>query len=150
MIRLPAFTLLVTLALLSFFGSLPFGDGRRDFGSFIASGRAFALGLDPYARDIDPTLTPPFTLPILGLLANSDPKTALWAWYSVSLALYVVVFVVLLRAYPRREEPLFVAWTLAFQGIWCTLLGGQIYVLLVAITTCAWLLLRSGRYLLAG
>lgn len=147
--RLGLLALLTLLATIAVFLSRP-GPGRKDFFSFVFSGRAIMEGANPYARDIDPTLTPPFTLPLLSLLARLDPWSAYVGWWLFSIPLYVTIALVLLRAYPERRSPTLLLWTVAYAPFACTLAGGQVYIVLLALTAVAWLALRDDRPMVAG
>lgn len=123
--------------------------GQRDFYWFLASGRAIVEGGDPYAS-ANPTLLPPFTLPVLALLAPLDPRVAAMGWWAMSLALYVAILPVLFRAYPERRSPILFAWMLAWVPLWGTLVQSQVYVVLLALVVVTWLALQRDDHRTAG
>ena len=139
--------------------SLPRDRALKDFGSFVASGRLAADGLNPYGshplvfhsfgRDA-PNLNPPISVLVFHLLGPVDPSAAFRAWYFISLGLYLLLVVVLCRAYPQQATPLRVAWALSLAGLWHVLELGQIYMPLWLAVTGAWLCLRRRRALAAG
>src|SRR5690606_17800790 len=119
---------------------LPSGE-LRDFGSFIASGRAGAAGQDPYGIypltfhvvlpgfDVwNPNLNPPVSVPLFGYLGRADPQRAFRAWWSVLLACYLVTIALLIRRYGDRRGWLLALWSLSLAGLWDTLALGQIYL----------------------
>jgi len=156
------------LALVAGYGftvSLPHGDNLWDFGSFVASGRAAAEGMDPYRVDPlsltrlfgytytytgTPNLNPPVSLIAFEALSQLEPAAAFRAWYALALALYLAVLALLARDYRDRLSPPLLAWALSLGGLWSTLALGQIYVPLLLALAAAWLLLRRGRWLPAG
>lgn len=165
--RLLMKALYLLLALLTCFSNLrwsfPRGDYLMDFGSFIASGRAVAEGLNPYGvypltfrfiRGTEvvaaPNLNPPISVLLFQLLAAADPGIAFRIWYLGSIVLYVVVVVLLLRAAPEAVTPVRVVWALSLGGFWHTLHMGQVYILLLLVFVSALLSLRRGRYQVAG
>lgn len=125
-----------------------------DFGSFIASGRAASLGLNPYGvYDLSwrvaglalPNLNPPISIPAFQSIAWFDPHQSFAAWYAVNVALYLGILVLLRRAYPEYTTVLRLAWAMAIYGFWVVLISGQVYVLIALLATLAWLSLRDGR-----
>lgn len=123
---------------------------RIDFGSFVASGRAVVEGRDPYAEVSDPSLTPPFTLPVLAGLARTEPYLALLGWRLTSFALYALSICLLIRAYPHQNWLLHVAWALALQGLWLTLRHGQVYAVIAPLSTLTWIALKNHQAGVAG
>jgi hypothetical protein len=135
-----------------------------DFGSFVASGRAAAQGLDPYGiyppltfrvvlpgfETWNPNLNPPALLPLFQLFGWFDPHQAFRIWWSVSFAAYVAVLALLASHYMRKSWLLPVMWALALAGFWDTLVLGQIYTPLVLCAVAGWLLLDRGHSMLAG
>ena len=134
----------------------------RDYGSFLASGRAGSQGLNPYGIypltfhvvlpgfDVwNPNLNPPVSVPVFALFDRVDPHAGFRVWWMVSLACYLAAVVLLWRRY-ARGRPLMVLWALALAGFWDTLALGQIYLPLVLAAVSAWLLLERGRDLWAG
>lgn len=130
----------------------------RDYGSFVASGRAAAQGLDPYGihpltfhvvlpgfEVWNPNLNPPISLPVFTLFDRLPPATGFVVWWLVSLGCYLASVLLLLRSYRGRHRWLFVLWALALAGFWDTLVLGQIYLPLVLATVAAWQLLDARR-----
>lgn len=136
------------------------GSGRHiDFAAFLASGRAVLAGGNPYAPELWsgptapaklPTMNPPVWLLLFQQLAGLDPAVAFLALAWMSLLLYLVVLVLLARAYPARATIARLGWAVCLAGLWYTLLLGQIYVLVLVPTVGAVLLLRRERWLPAG
>ncbi len=133
-----------------------------DYGSFHASGQAATRGLDPYAiyplpfhvvlpgfESWNPNLNPPVSLPLFQFFATGNPHDGFRLWWAFSFVCYVAVVGVLVRRYARRK-PLWALWACSLAGFWDTLALGQIYVVLVLAAASAWLLLDSGRPILAG
>ena len=153
--------LLVLLIVWSVRWALPGGE-LRDYGSFIASGRAGAQGLNPYGIypltfhvvlpgfDVwNPNLNPPISVPVFAQFDRLDAHTGFRVWWIVSLCCYLAGVWMLARTYPRRP-PLLSGWALALAGFWDTLALGQIYLPLVLATIAAWILLDRGRMAAAG
>lgn len=139
--------------------ALPTG-ALMDFGSFIASGRAAAQGLDPYGiHDLtfhvvlpgfeawNPNLNPPPLLPAFQALSLLPPDHGFRLWWAVSALCYGITLWLLFRRYRR---PLVVVWALALAGFWDTLVLGQIYLPLVLAAVAAWLALERGQGWRAG
>jgi hypothetical protein len=154
---------LAILALVEARIAWPTGADLQDFGAFLGAGRALRAGLNPYgvlpttprvlvAGQLVPwpNANPPTLLPLLVLAAPADPLGAMRAWYLVSLAVYGVFLVVLLRAYPTRRTLLGLTWLVALFPLWESEARGQIYVALALITAVAWLALRRGHQRRAG
>lgn len=134
-----------------------------DVGSFIASGRAAARGFDPYqiypltygitfqGRPIPaPNLNPPISIPLFQAIAGFDPLVVFRLWYVVSIALFILTMVLLIRAFPEHVSPRRVLWACCLGGLWETLTLGQIYLPLLLASTGALLLLRKRSYIPAG
>lgn len=153
--------LLVLVIVWSVRWALPAGE-LRDFGSFIASGRAGAQGLNPYGiypltfhvvlPDFEvwnPNLNPPISVPVFAQFDRADPHTAFRAWWIFSLLCYLAAVLLLARTYAKRR-PVMILWALALAGVWDTLALGQIYLPLVLATAGSWILLERGRLTAAG
>jgi len=134
------------------------GPDLGDLGSFLASGRAEAAGLDPYGsypldpgRAYDPNANAPASVLLFHLLAGAEPALVANAWRIVSLALYILCLWLLQHAYPEPGNWRRLIYAVASVGPWATISIGQIYtLLLLAIVAASWLLLRRGRQLAAG
>ena len=90
----------------------------------------------------------------LGLLARIDIGPAFVLWQYGSIALYAAsVVAVLLGMRPwqhRWQSVLFALWALSLGGFWHTIELGQVYILLAALATGAWLSLHKDRPVLAA
>jgi hypothetical protein len=149
--------------------TVPFFDGRNDlmdFGSFYASGLKLQNGENPY----DPNsayifdiffervgaggkmmnLNPPISAVIFQILTRFEPQQSMIVWQIISALLYLLVVWMLTSAYKDHIKPGFVLWAITLAGFWHTLVLGQIYILLLLFATLGWILLRRGRYILAG
>lgn len=135
----------------------------RDYGSFVASGRAAARGDNPYGIhpltfhvvlpgfDVwNPNLNPPVSLPVFALFDRIEPYTGFRTWWVISLGCYLLAVMLLLHHGRRRRDWRLAGWALALAGFWDTLALGQIYLPLVLAATGAWLLLDRNRPLAAG
>jgi len=101
--------------------------------------------------DVDqPNLNPPFSLPFFEFVAQFDPKAGFAVWFTISAVLYLVVLVMLARAYPAHTSVARIGWALSLAGLWSALGLGQIYMPLLLVSMGAWLLLRHGRSIPAG
>ena len=160
-LRLGVSLLLVLLIVWSARWAVPSGE-LRDYGSFIASGRAAAQGLNPYGIypltfhvvlpgfDVwNPNLNPPISVPVFAQFDRVDAHTGFRVWWLLSLSCYCAAVLLLARRYARRT-PLMVAWALALAGFWDTLALGQIYLPLLLAAVAAWILLDRGRMIAAG
>lgn len=159
--RLVVAVLLTFLIAWSISWALPTGE-LRDYGSFIASGRAGTHGLNPYGIypltfhvvlpgfDVwNPNLNPPISVPVFAQFDRIDPRTGFAAWWVLSLLCYLGAVLLLARTYARGRFVL-VLWALALAGFWDTLALGQIYLPLVLATVASWILLDRGRPIPAG
>ncbi len=137
----------------------------HDFGSFMASGRAAAEGLDPYGvypgtfhlsfprlgLELDaPNLNPPIMLLVFQPLSRFNPVTMARVAYGVSLAFYLAALALLTAAQRERVSWLRVLWALSLAGLWHMLEAGQVYAPLVLAAAGAWLLLERGKAAAAG
>jgi hypothetical protein len=135
----------------------------RDYGSFVASGRAAAAGDNPYGVhpltfhvvlpgfDVwNPNLNPPVSLPVFELFDMVDPLTGFHAWWLISMGCYLLTVGLLLQAGTRSGRTLLAGWALALAGFWDTLALGQIYLPLVLAAVVAWRCLDANRPLVAG
>lgn len=134
----------------------------RDYGSFIAAGKAATRGENPYGTyeetfrvhyyrfDVDsPNLNPPISIYPFQLLARVDWHAGKAALDIVSITIFAGVVLALLKAYPEKRTPLMLLWIASLAGVWHSMELGQIYMPLLAATTAAWLMLDR-RPLLAG
>src|SRR5579859_3902303 len=127
---------------------------------FVGAGRLAALGLNPYGvagitpRGPDgvayPNLSPPLSVLLFQQVAWVDPVTLARVWYAISLVLYVLIVLVLIRAYPQQAPMLRAMWALAIFPLWFTLAIGQVQVVLLGLAVMVWIALRSDRDDLAG
>lgn len=134
----------------------------RDYGSFIAAGKAVRTGDNPYGTfedtfrvnygdfDVDsPNLNPPASIYTFRALALIDPYLGKTMLNLASIAIFGGVLAALFRAYPEKRTPLMLLWAVSLAGFWHAVELGQIYAPLLAATTFAWLL-QDRRPLLAG
>ena len=160
--RLLAAACLLVLTVIGLERSLPSGE-LRDFGSFIASGRAADEGQNPYGihpltfhvvlpgfEVWNPNLNPPVSVPLFALMGRLEPSRALRFWWSVSLVCYLAAIALLTRRYVTRGSWLLPLLALALAGVWDTLSLGQIYLPLVLLAVLGWLLLENDRHVAAG
>jgi hypothetical protein len=153
-------SLLLTLIVWQMARSLP-GPELRDYGSFIASGRAANEGQNPYSihpltfhvslRGFEvwnPNLNPPLSVLVFQVFDRIEPFKGLRLWWSFSLICYVASIGLLAWQY-GQSLPL-VLWGLALAGFWDTLFLGQIYVPLVMAAIGCWIMLERGRDIAAG
>jgi hypothetical protein len=139
--------------------------GLWDFGAFVASARAAAVGLSPYGvyppltphvvfpgfEAWNPNLNPPVSALLFRAFDVGDPGSAFWVWFWVSAGCYVATVALLLWRYGRGlRAPLLAVWMFGLAGFWDTLYLGQIYVPLLLLTVGAWLLLEDGQDVAAG
>ena len=153
---------LAALAVRGAWMSEPPGE-LRDYGSFVASGRAASQGADPYGIhpltfhvvlpgfDVwNPNLNPPISVLAFQAFDLVAPERGLWLWRRLSLLFYVAALAVLAAQYGGGRRGLTILWALALAGFWDTLALGQIYLPLVAAAAASWVLLDRGRTVPAG
>lgn len=139
------------------------GGGLWDFGSFVASGRAAAEGLNPYGiypltlhvelpgfESWNPNLNPPISALLFQGLGLSDPQTAFQVWRWISVGSYAATILLLAWRFWNPQVPIIVLWAFSLAGFWDTLFLGQIYLPLVFASVSAWLLLERGHAAAAG
>ena len=162
MARLVVAVCLLMLIAIGLERSLPSSE-LRDFGSFVASGRAGAAGQNPYGIhpltfhvvvpgfDVwNPNLNPPISVPLFQLFDLLPPPQGFRIWWGISLVCYLLTIALLVQRYGTRGSRLLPLWAFALAGVWDTLVLGQIYLPLVLAAVVSWLLLDRGRYLAAG
>lgn len=140
-------------------------DGKlHDFGSFVASGRAAAEGLNPYGAYpltlhvwrhgqelINYNLNPPVVVMLFQAIGRiDDPWVAFQIWFVVQSVAYGATLLLLLRHYPRPHPGSWALWLLALGGIWDTLGLGQIYLPMALAATAGWICLDRSRPIAAG
>ena len=143
--------------------SLSHMSDLMDFGSFVATGRAAAGGLDPYGVypltyhfsaygvEFDAVnRNPPITAVLFQAFAPWDTQTARRVWYAISLGIFAFSVALVCRAHQRYAVPLRVAWAMSLAGLWQMLILGQIYAPLVLASTAAWILLENRHFTSAG
>jgi hypothetical protein len=134
-----------------------------DFGSFVASGRAAAQGLNPYGvyeltlrvelpgfESWNPNLNPPISALLFQLFDVTEPGRSFLVWRWISVALYLATLMLLFNRFRQHQSLPVVLWAFSLAGFWDTLFLGQIYLPLVFAAVAAWLLLERGRDLPAG
>lgn len=164
----------LTVLYLFFFAVLvinltPFMDSRNalmDFGSFYASGLKAQNGENPYDLNSEYifdinfsrvgaggkmiNLNPPISVVIFRGLSYFDPNQSLIVWQIVSAILYVSIVSMLAWYYKLKITPSKIFWAFTLAGFWHTLVLGQVYIILLLLTTLGWILLQKGKYVLAG
>ncbi|MFZ5822131.1 MAG: glycosyltransferase family 87 protein [Chloroflexota bacterium] len=139
-------------------------DQLGDFGSFIASGLFLKDGKNPYSTTSPlifevffprvnaggkmPNLNPPISLLAFEWISTGDPIVTVNIWRLLSLLLYVASFLLLANEY--KPSPLRTLWAFALAGLWHTIGLGQIYTLLLLLTTLAWLSSRRNQFVATG
>lgn len=134
-----------------------------DFGSFVASGRAAAQGLNPYGiypltfhvsfpgfEAWNPNLNPPISALLFQLFDRAEPDTSFRIWWAISGASYLLAALLVLCRYPERDVTALACCAVGLAGFSDTLVLGQIYLPLVLLAVCAWLLLERGLGVAAG
>lgn len=137
--------------------SLPLEADLGDLGSFLASGRAAAAGIDPYGcypvgpgRAYDPNANAPFSVLVFHALAGFDPWLVSLVWRALSVAAFGVCLYLLGRAFPAAGGARRYLYATGMIGPWATLSIGQVYAFLLLLAVGALLLLRDGRQVGAG
>ena len=154
--------ILVVLIWTGISSAWPTGE-LRDYGSFIASGRAAADGGNPYGihpltfhvvlpgfEVWNPNLNPPISLPVFELFDKVPPGTGFSAWWLISFGCYLLAVALLTQQSRGPRRWLLAGWALALAGFWDTLALGQIYLPLVLAAVVAWRSLDANRPLAAG
>jgi hypothetical protein len=152
----------VLLGALGIAAAWPAGE-LRDYGSFVASGRAATNGDNPYgihpltfhvvlpAFEVwNPNLNPPISIPVFQLFDRIDPQRGFVIWWWFSVACYAAAVALLVRRYGAGPAGVTASWAFALAGFWDTLALGQIYLPLVLCAVASWLLLERGRSMTAG
>ncbi|HSK39728.1 MAG TPA: glycosyltransferase family 87 protein [Arenibaculum sp.] len=163
--RIPAIAASIVLLPLIFWNlssALP-TPGLLDYGSFVASGRAAAEGLNPYGiypltfhvvlpgfESWNPNLNPPVSLPLFELFDQVPPHQGFRLWWSFSMLCYAAAVGLLARYHGGERWFVPALWAFALVGFWDTLVLGQIYTPLVLAAVGAWILLDRGRPVAAG
>lgn len=163
--RIPGYALAVLSVLViaaELLRTMP-GDWLWDFGSFVASGRAAAEGLNPYGiypltfhvvlpgfEAWNPNLNPPVSPLLFQLFDVADPHLMFRVWYAISIVLYAATVLLLLRRFRQPPFLILALWAFSLSGFWDTLILGQIYIPLVLAGVAAWLLLEHGSNVWAG
>jgi len=151
------------LAIMAEFPRIAHDRGLWDFGSFVASGRAAAEGLNPYGiypltlhvklpgfESWNPNLNPPVSALLFQLFDSPDPRAAFEAWRLVSIAFYMAAVLLLAWRFRSPQAPIMAIWAFALAGFWDTLFLGQIYLPLALAAIAGWLLLERGQVWAAG
>jgi alpha-1,2-mannosyltransferase len=132
----------------------------KDLDSFLHSGAAYALGLDPYGYygwmpqpPISPealNLNPPISVYFFEPMSQIDRGLVGVGFLVGSIAMVAAAVGLLMRAYPDKRTWLIVLVVAGMAGVWHMLWYLQIYAPLLLAMTGAWLLLRRGDWVLAG
>src|ERR687890_2318705 len=101
---------LAVLAIASEFPRIAPGESLWDFGSFVASGRAAAEGLNPYGvypltlrmelpgfESWNPNLNPPISALLFQAFDVADPYVTYQVWRWISVAVYAASLLLLVR-----------------------------------------------------
>jgi hypothetical protein len=142
----------------------------HDYASFLVSGKAYDLGLNPYGiyeNELAPhakvfragvgdweadsvNLNPPISVHAFRLLTHFDGPIGKAVVSIGSLVLFGLLMGILLREYPGHFNLLTVVALFNLAGLWHVVELGQIYLLLLAALTGAWFALQRGHFTLAG
>ncbi len=137
-----------------------------DFGSFIESGQQAAQGNNPYQYEgrylfevkikylgvgiPSPNLNPPISVLLFQAVSKFDPVRLAMVWRIVSLALYGLVVLILINAYPQNTSVTRLLWALSLAGLWQSVEVGQIYMPLLLAAAAAWSRLETGDNRFSG
>lgn len=137
--------------------------GLWDFGSFVASGKAAAEGLNPYGiypltlhvqlpgfESWNPNLNPPISAWLFQFLDAGEPRASFEQWRWISIGFYGAAISLLIWRFWSPQAPIFAIWAFALAGFWDTLFLGQIYLPLAFAAIAGWLLLERGHVWAAG
>ena len=147
--------------------------GLGDYGSLYASASLANVHANPYGnhplvfvvRDFNRhasdsplqgstvsaiNLNPPVVLYPFRLLSRLNPQASFVTWSCISAVLFVLSTVLILHMYPDKERKIRVLWILGMGGVWYTFQLGQIYTILLLLTTAAWLSLWKRKWVAAG
>ncbi|MXQ11450.1 glycosyltransferase family 87 protein [Microvirga makkahensis] len=151
------------LAIMAEFPRIAHDGGLWDFGSFVASGRAAAEGLNPYGvypltlhvelpgfESWNPNLNPPVSALLFQMFDAPDPRAAFETWRWISIASYVAAVFLIAWRFRSPQAPIMAIWAFALAGFWDTLFLGQIYLPLALAAVAGWLLLERGQVGAAG
>src|SRR5918998_1086753 len=107
-----ALTILSVLAIMAEFPRIAPSQDLWDFGSFVASGRAAAQGLNPYGiypltlrvelpgfEAWNPNLNPPISALLFQLFDRAEPQTSFRVWRWISVAFYIATLLMLFDRY---------------------------------------------------
>lgn len=151
-------SILIALAIATVRGDSPH---HSVFGTYWASGRAAAVGLNPYAvypetyrsdfssfhgpkAVADINLNPPCTLPFFQALAYLPLGAYRWVWSMGSVALLVLGAGLLLWQRPAMH-PYQVLWLLAAAPVLNTIGAGQVYAVLFLLACLALFFSNNGK-----
>ena len=164
----------LTILYLFFFAALiinltPFMDSQNalmDFGSFYASGLKAQNGENPYDPNSEyifdinfshvgaggkmMNLNPPISVVFFRALSYFDPHQSLIIWQIASVILYAGAVIMLARYYKQNISLTKIIWAFTLAGFWHTIVLGQIYIILLLLTTLGWILLQKRKYVWAG
>jgi Glycosyltransferase family 87 len=171
------FCALACLLLIGFQAFISFNFNAKhnltDYGSLYASASLANVHVDPY-RDhplvfhlreiyrhgpdtplqgnrVDAiNLNPPVLLYPFRPLSRLYPDTSFFTWTCISVGLFVASVLLVLNMYPAERLRIRVLWILTLGGVWYTFRLGQIYMILLFLTSLAWWALRKQKWLAAG
>ncbi|MCK9375636.1 MAG: DUF2029 domain-containing protein [Syntrophobacterales bacterium] len=141
-------------------------DKLRDFGSFIASGRASLERLNPYDYNYplvfwpklqklglsvpSPNLNPPISILIIKPFASFNPHKSILVWRIISTLFYTLAIIMLVKAFQNYSSFERILWAFSLSGFWHIIELGQIQTLLLLICVCAWLSFKLKNEISAG
>jgi hypothetical protein len=134
------------------------------FGTYWASGRAISHGLNPYAvypstgrmhllalgnwqNILDVNLNPPCMLPVFQIMSYLEPRVFQIAWMIASLTLLISAAWLIISHQPDIPR-VNILWLLLQVSIFDTIFSGQIYFVLLFLSTVTWVLIDKKRDLL--
>lgn len=112
----------------------------------ITPARFFALGQNRVVQDLN--LNPPCLLPLLQVTSHLSLVRFGEVWSLCSAALLMLVVGLLLWDCPGLQS-LQLVWLCLFSAVFDTFLGGQIYFVLLLLSTLTWICARRGMELAA-
>lgn len=136
-----------------------------DYGSLYASIYAWVHHLNPYLTyplTYNPwlalrglfthavNLNPPASLYLFRPIIALEPRTSLDWWTLFSACVFIFSLVLIVRANPHPALRQRILLVLGMAGVWYTFELGQVYMLLLLLTTVAWLAFRKKSLILAG
>lgn len=155
---------LVVIAFESFRSLHHLTYGLGDLGSFIESGMAGVVGLNPYGvypltlrvlidgvEYQNQNLNPPLSVLIFKLFTFARPEVVARQWYFFQGIFYLLFCLWLSKHLPQKSSRHSVwIWMVALTAFWDTMFLGQIYVPLFSLGGIAWVMLKEEKRWIAG